>query len=128
MRSLIALALAVVALAAVPAAASASSFTAPHGKILWGGQGGYSRGDIQDFARQSGIHPALYNYFISWNGSDSALHWLSFRLADAKALHSPVMLSLSPEEIRLTPGDIARGERRRVPDRAQPAHRRARPS
>jgi hypothetical protein len=43
-----------------------------------GRQGGYSRGDIQDFARQSGLHPALYNYFISWNGSDSALHWLSF--------------------------------------------------
>jgi len=110
MRSLIALALAVAALAMVPAGASAAAYKAPHGKVLWGGQGGYSRGDIQDFARQSGLHPALYNYFISWNGSDSALHWLSFRLADAKAEDSAVMLSLSPEEIRLTPGDLARGE------------------
>jgi hypothetical protein len=110
MRLVFALALAVAALAVVPAAASAAAYKAPHGKVLWGGQGGYSRGDIQDFARQSGLHPALYNYFISWNGSDSALHWLSFRFADAKAEDSAVMLSLSPEEIPLTPRDIARGE------------------
>jgi hypothetical protein len=110
MRSLIALALAVLALAALPAAASAASFKAPHGKILWGGQGGYSAGDIRDFGQQSGLHPALYNYFISWNGSDSALHWLSFRFADAKAANSAVMLSISPEETRLSPRDLARGE------------------
>src|SRR3954453_1165760 len=110
MRSLIALALAVVALAAVPAGASAAAYKAPHGKVLWGGQGGYSAGDIRDFERQSGLHPALYNYFISWNGSDSALHWLSFRFADASAQHTAVMLSLSPENIRLTPRDIANGE------------------
>src|SRR3954453_22557754 len=110
MRLVLALVLAVAALAVSPAVASAASFKAPHGKILWGGQGGYSAGDIRDFGQQSGLHPALYNYFISWNGSDSALHWLSFRFADAKAADSAVMLSLSPEEIRLTPHDIARGE------------------
>ena len=98
------------ALAVAPAVASASSFTAPHGKVLWGGQGGYSAGDIRDFARQSGLHPALYNYFISWNGSDSALHWLSFRFADAKAQDAAVMLSISPEETRLTPRDLATGD------------------
>ena len=98
------------ALAVAPAVASASSFTAPHGKVLWGGQGGYSAGDIRDFARLSGLHPALYNYFISWNGSDSALHWLSFRFADAKAEDAAVMLSISPEETRLTPRDLATGD------------------
>ena len=101
---------AVVVLAGVPVSASASAYKAPHGKVLWGGQGGYSAGDIRDFARQSGLHPALYNYFISWNGSDSALHWLSFRFADAKAEDAAVMLSISPEETRLSPRDLARGE------------------
>jgi hypothetical protein len=110
MRLVIALVLAMAALATMPAGASAAAYTAPHGKVLWGGQGGYSRGDIQDFARQSGLHPALYNYFVSWNGSDSALHWLSFRFADAKAEDSAVMLSISPEETRLSPRDLARGE------------------
>jgi hypothetical protein len=108
-----ALALALAALAVLafaPAEASASSFTAPHGKVLWGGQGGYSAAHIRDFARQSGLHPALYNYFISWNGSDSALHWLSFRFADAKAEDAAVMLSISPEETRLTPRDLATGK------------------
>ena len=105
MRSLIALALAVVALAAVPAAAPASSFRAPHGKILWGGQGGYSRADIQDFARQSGLHPALYNYFISWNG-ERALRSTGCRSGSPtrRRMDSAVMLSLSPEEIRLNAG------------------------
>ena len=110
MRLVIALALAVAALAVMPAGASAAAYKAPHGKVLWGGQGGYSAGDIRDFARLSGLHPALYNYFISWNGSESALHWLSFRFADAKAEDTAVMLSISPEETRLTPRDLAKGE------------------
>jgi hypothetical protein len=107
---LLALALAMVALTVVPAAASATAFTAPKGKILWGGQGGYSAPDIRNFQVQSGKHPAIYNFFISWNASDSAMHWLSFRFADAKAQKSAVMLSVSPEEIRLTPRDIASGD------------------
>jgi len=97
LRGLAVVTLSIAAFAASPAAASAASFKAPHGKILWGGQGGYSAGDIRDFDRQSGLHPALYNYFISWNGSESALHWLSFRFADAKAEKAAVMLSISPE-------------------------------
>ena len=109
MRSVLALVVALVALSMVPASASATSFTAPRGKILWGGQGGYGAPDIRNFTMQSGKHPALYNFFISWNASESAMHWLSFRFADAKAEKSAVMLSVSPEEIRLTPRDIAQG-------------------
>jgi len=108
-RSVLALVVALVALSMVPASASATSFTAPRGKILWGGQGGYGAPDIRNFTMQSGKHPALYNFFISWNASESAMHWLSFRFADAKAEKSAVMLSVSPEEIRLTPRDIAQG-------------------
>jgi hypothetical protein len=110
LRALALVTFALLALAFSAAEAGATSFVALKGKILWGGQGGYSRDDIQDFAKQSGRKPAVYNYFISWNSSDSAFHWLSFRLADAKAEDAAALLSVSPEETRLTPRDIARGE------------------
>jgi hypothetical protein len=110
--ALIAASLAVLAAAvALPATAGAStSFLPPGNKIFWGGQGGYSAESIRDFGAQSGKHPAVFNYFISWNASDSSFHWLSFRLADARAEKTSAMLSISPEETRLSPRDIARGE------------------
>ncbi len=77
--------------------------------MYWGGQGGYSQAHIMDFERQSGKHPAVFNYFISWNASDSAFHWLSFRLADARAQHTAAMLSVAPEDTGLTPRDLAQG-------------------
>jgi hypothetical protein len=110
MRFALALGAAVAALAVLPAGAGAAAYKAPHNKVLWGGQGGYSAQDIRNFEVQSGKHPALYNFFISWNASDSALHWLSFRFADARAEKTAVMLSVSPEEIRLSPRDIATGK------------------
>ena len=52
-------------LASLPAAAAADPYTAPGNKVLWGGQGGYKPGAIGEFARQSGKHPAVFNYFIT---------------------------------------------------------------
>ena len=89
--------------------AGAASYVAPKGKIYWGGQGGYDQAAIMDFERQSGKHPAVFNYFISWNASDSAFHWLSFRLADARAQNTAAMLSVAPEDTGLTPRDLAQG-------------------
>jgi hypothetical protein len=94
---------------AVPVGAQASSFTAPGGKVLWGGQGGYSAANIADFARQSGKHPAVFNYFISWTASESSFHWLGFRLEDAERQGAHAMLSIAPEQTHLSPGAIARG-------------------
>jgi hypothetical protein len=114
-RLLLALAAAVLALALLPGAAIAGSpmnappYAPPGGKIYWGGQGGYSRAHIMDFEQQSGKHPAVFNYFISWNASDSAFHWLSFRLADARAEQTAAMLSVAPEDTGLTPRDLAQG-------------------
>ena len=105
----LALTLAVLALG-LPAAAVAAPHTAPGGKVLWGGQGGYKPGNISDFARHSGKAPAVYNYFIPWKGTDPALHWLSFRLSDASAHGARPMLSVGVEGSGLTPGAIARGE------------------
>lgn len=106
---------AVLILAVLPAAAAAGApaggapFVAPGNKVYWGGQGGYSQADIMDFETQSGKHPAVFNYFISWNASESSFHWLSFRLADARAQHTAAMLSVAPEGTGLSPRDIARG-------------------
>ena len=108
-RSVASLAVALVLLAA-PAAAGAASFLPPADQVFWGGQGGYSQAHIRDFAQQSGKHPAVFNYFISWRASESAFHWLSFRLADARAEDSAAMLSVAPEDTGLSPRDIAHGK------------------
>src|SRR2546423_708508 len=91
----------------------AAPYTAPGNKVLWGGQGGYTAGHIADFERQSGKHPAVFNYFISWSASESSFHWLGFRLQDAEREGSRAMLSVSPEDTRLPPADIAGGRRGR---------------
>jgi hypothetical protein len=97
-------------LLALPAAAGAASFVPPAAKVYWGGQGGYSQAHIRDFAQQSGKHPAVFNYFISWHASDSSFHWLSFRLADARAQHTAAMLSVAPEDTGLSPRELAHGK------------------
>jgi hypothetical protein len=95
-----------IALALLPAAASAAPYTAPGNKVLWGGQGGYKPGSIGEFARQSGKHPAVFNYFIDWRGD---FNWLGLRLQDAARAESRAMLSVSTEETGLSLRDLARG-------------------
>jgi hypothetical protein len=97
-------------LLAAPAAAGAASFVPPADQVYWGGQGGYSQAHIRDFAQQSGKHPAVFNYFISWRASEPAFQWLSFRLADARAADTAAMLSVAPEDTGLSPHDIAIGD------------------
>jgi hypothetical protein len=94
---------------ALPASAHGAAYLPPADKVFWGGQGGYSAGHIADFARQSGLHPAVYNYFISWRATSSDLHWLSLRLTDSRRMQARTLLSVSPEETRLSPGALARG-------------------
>jgi len=96
----LAIALAATVVLALPSAA----------QVFWGGQGGYTRGKIADFAAQSGKHAAVFNYFISWRASDSDMHWLGFRLDDAIAQKARPLLSVSPNGTGLTPGSIARGQ------------------
>jgi hypothetical protein len=98
------------AMLAAPAAAHAGAFLPPSGKIFWGGQGGYTQSFIADFAKQSGKHPAVYNFFISWRASFSDMHWLGFRLDDAKSQRARTLLSVSPAGTGLTPGSIAKGK------------------
>jgi hypothetical protein len=94
---------------ALPAVAAAAPYTAPGNKVLWGGQGGYTAWHIGEFARQSGKHPAVFNYFISWQGGQRPFNWLRGRLSDAERQRSRAMLSVSTEETGLSPRDLARG-------------------
>jgi hypothetical protein len=94
---------------ALPGSAAAAPYTAPGNKVLWGGQGGYTAGHIAEFARQSGKHPAVFNYFISWKATESSFHWLGFRLQDAERQGSRAMLSVSTDDTGLSPADLARG-------------------
>jgi hypothetical protein len=97
----------VLILACAPAApAGAAPYTAPGNKVLWGGQGGYSAGNIADFERQSGKHPAVFNYFIDWGSQDG---FLGGRLDDARRMGSSAMLSLSTKGTRLSLRDLAQG-------------------
>jgi hypothetical protein len=92
-----------------PSARSGTAFLPPAGKVFWGGQGGYSAASIEDFWRQSGKHPAIYNYFISWRASEPDMHWLGFRLRDAAHEHARTLLSVSIDGTGLTPAAIADG-------------------
>ena len=92
---------------ALPAGAAGEPYTAPGNKVLWGGQGGYTAAHIADFERQSGKHPAVYNYFIDWGAQDG---WLGGRLQDAERLGAHAMLSLSTSGTRLTPRGLATGD------------------
>jgi hypothetical protein len=99
----------ILALLLLPVPAAAAPYTAPGGKVLWGGQGGYSAAHIRDFERQSGKHPAVFNYFIQWRANDPTFHWLGFRLQDAEREGSRAMLSVEASDARLSPAELARG-------------------
>jgi hypothetical protein len=94
---------------AVPCTARGEPHLPPAGKVFWGGQGGYSADIIADFALQSGLHPAVYNYFISWPATPPAMDWLSFRLADSTRMGARTLLSVSTADTGLTPAALARG-------------------
>jgi hypothetical protein len=100
---------AVLVLLIAPAAAAADPYMAPGGKVLWGGQGGYDARHISLFEQQSGKHPAVFNYFISWKASESSFHWLGFRLDDAERQGAHAMLSVSTDNPALSPRLLARG-------------------
>jgi hypothetical protein len=101
--------LAVLVLLIAPAAAAADPYMAPGKKVLWGGQGGYDARHISLFEQQSGKHPAVFNYFISWKASESSFHWLGFRLDDAERQGAHAMLSVSTDNPALSPRLLARG-------------------
>ena len=105
----LALAVGLLSLLVLPATAHGGAFLPPGNEVFWGGQGGYKPANIADFARQSGKHPAVFNYFISWRATSSDRHWLSIKLSEATRMRTRPLLSISTEGTGLTPAKIARG-------------------
>jgi hypothetical protein len=89
---------------ALPAAARAGALLPPHGRVFAGVTGGY---DTVDFQRQTGRHPAVFQFFSGWG---QPLEYM-FRGATAArarlAIHVDTRNSSGREQI--TPKGIATG-------------------
>jgi hypothetical protein len=103
-RALLLAAAAWFALACPPA--SADVLAPPSGKVYWGGQGGYGAGNISDFERQSGKHPAVYQFFVRWGATE----FIARCLEAARARRTRAMVHLELKGTGLTPRAIAHGE------------------
>ena len=103
------LALALAALAVTAAPAAAAPYSPPAGKVFHSGLGGYGPGAVDDFARQSGKHPAVYQYFVSWKADERDLNFVRRLLRQTSAAGSRTALTVTTNGVGLSPRDIARG-------------------
>jgi hypothetical protein len=88
---------------ALPAGASADTLLPPGGKVFAGVSGGY---DTASFERETGRHPAVFQFFSAWGGS------LEYMFRGAENARSRLMIHLSTlrngREV-ITPKGIADG-------------------
>ncbi len=97
------LAVVLTALALTTSTAGASPYLPPQGKTFAGVTGGYETGA---FARLTGSHPSVFQFFGGWNQTTSYM-FAGAQQADARlAIHLPTVRG-STEQI--TPGGIASG-------------------
>src|SRR3954468_13055514 len=90
-------------LLAVPATASASPYLPPVGKTFAGVTGGY---DASSFARETGSHPSVFQFFGGWNQTTG------YMFEGAQKANARVMIHLSTvrgTSEQITPRGIARG-------------------
>jgi len=92
-----------------PTTAVGAPYLPPSGKVFHSGLGGYGPGAVGDFTTQSGKHPAVFQYFISWQSGEPDLNFFAGLLRKSGAAGSRAMLSVSTSGTGLTPGAIARG-------------------
>jgi hypothetical protein len=87
----------------LPGAARADALLPPGGQVFAGVSGGY---DTASFERETGRHPAVFQFFSAWGGS------LEYMFRGAEAAHSRLMIHLSTlragREV-ITPKAIAEG-------------------
>lgn len=91
------------------AGAQAAVYGPGPGKVFHSGIGGYESGSIGDFTRQSGKHPSVYQYFISWESDRPDLSFMGGLLRKSDAARSRVAFAVSTNGTRLTPAALARG-------------------
>lgn len=109
MRRACLLAIAAVALTC-PATALGAAHLPPRGKSFHCGVGGYGPGAVGAFARQSGSHPAVYQYFVKMAGAQRDLNFIAGLLRNTARARARVVLHLAPPEgAGLSPRAIARG-------------------
>jgi hypothetical protein len=90
-------------LLAAPATASASPYLPPHGRAFAGVTGGY---DATSFARETGSHPSVFQFFGGWNQTTS------YMFEGARDARARLMIHLSTvrgTSEQITPRGIARG-------------------
>src|SRR3954451_23687606 len=99
------LALALLVLALSAASAAANPYLPPAGKV-WAGVTGNVR-PVDNFARQTGKHPAIWQFFTNWG--DSAHWWYPFA-RDARSRPMVHITTGTPGHERITPRGIAMGQ------------------
>ena len=78
-----------------PAAAHGAAFAPERGEVFHSGSGGYDAGAIDDFAAQSGKHPAVFQYFVSWRSGASDVSFLKRLLQSSNRARSRAALAVS---------------------------------
>jgi hypothetical protein len=93
----------VIALLALAAPAGANPYLPPAGHVFAGVSGGY---DASSFARETGSHPSVFQFFGGWNQTTA------YMFSGAKAANSRLMIHLPTvrgTSEQITPGGIAAG-------------------
>ena len=94
----------------VPGVAHAAAYAPAPGQVFHSGAGGYHPGAIDDFTAQSGKHPAVFQYFVSWRSGASDVRFLERLLHNSDRAHSRVAFAVSTKGTGLSPGALAAGE------------------
>jgi hypothetical protein len=93
-----------------PVAAHGAAFAPDRGQVFHSGVGGYDAGAVGAFRAQSGKHPAVFQYFVSWRSAASDVRFLERLLANSDRARSRVTLSVSTKGTGLSPAALAAGE------------------
>ena len=110
MRILPALVIALCALALGAPGAGAAVYGPPPGTVFHGGLGGYGPGAVADFTRESGKHPAVFQYFVNWRSQPRDLGFVERLVTQTEDAGSRTALAVTTNDTPLTPRAIARGQ------------------
>src|SRR3954470_20613029 len=90
-------------LLAAPATASANPYLPPHRKAFAGVTGGY---DASSFARETGSHPSVFQFFGGWNQTTGYMFEGAQKAGARLMIHLSTVRGTSEQ---ITPRGIARG-------------------
>ena len=94
----------------VPGGAHGAAYAPAPGEVFHSGVGGYHAGAIDDFTAQSGKHPAVFQYFVSWRSGPSDVRFIKRLLDNSDRAGSRTTLSVSTKGTGLSPAALAAGK------------------